>query len=361
MSGTTKIHSYTTDPITLLDKLAQPYSAWSLFLKKHGEHAFESRGFWRAFFYAMPEETRIVVTEAYKGGSLVALLWGGLKQVSRKKILRERRLVAYRSGISSVDQIWPEMNTLLLSPEFDLPEELMLRAWHKEGRVAVSEWHVVPASDAEAMSGKKDMIEGGGMVDLRHPYTSPASVRRAVRQTERYSQRHFESELSLVEKTGENAWHSLCHHNVHHREKWRGTTTPSGFESHDFTSVLRRWICALDDTVSVYELNAGKRALGCVVILKEAHAWRYYLSSFAPPLPNSQQNHYHPGYWAHDRLIALAMNAGMDWYDFMAGDERYKRQFANCPIPQYYRLIRRTRTTCFSLAEKLYELLPKNS
>lgn len=357
MSTTQTLKSYITSPLSILEQLALTHSRWTRFLSRQARHSFESRAFWRAYFCAMPDSLPVVVTEVRQGEDLVGLVWGGLTTAIAKGIIRERRLVAYRTGIEDVDKIWPEMNTPMLTGDCHLPKEKVLAAWHSAGQVQASEWHAFPSVKMPPVF-TKEMEESGGYVDLLMPYTPVASVRRAVNQMVRYSRAHYDADLSIKAHTGEMAWQCVTRHDVHHVQKWSQTDTPSGLESNTYRMLLRRWICAVDSNVVVYEVSAGERHIGMVIMLQERTVWRYYLSSFAPHKKGTPGNHYHPGYWAHDQLIRLAKSQNIKGYDFMAGKERYKSQFSNVVPPDYARAIYRTRPTCYSLAEKVAEKLP---
>ena len=357
MEDRIKIKTYSTNPLACMQKLSLPTDEWSAFIMRNSRHAFQSRAFWRAYFYGMPDDLPLFVCEARDdAGHLVALLWGGVVVRKAHRFIKERRLVAYRSGIDSVDKVWPEMNAVLKDEKCEVEDAVLLKHWHKQAKLSVSEWHAI-IKGSISHNGQVELIEKGGIVDLTNSITPKGSIGRAIRQTEKYSRQHFKSALSIKRNTGENAWHTLNKHAVHHVEKWKATSTPSGFSVFEFRAILRRWICAIDSNVAVYEVTAGDKSLGVVVIIEDVNEWRFYLSSFEEAKKGSNPNHYHVGYWAHQKIMEMAKEKGVKGYDFMAGDERYKVQFSKGVTPEYCREVHRTSCcpTFYQLSQTVYD------
>ena len=99
MEDRIKIKTYSTNPLACMQKLSHPTDEWSAFIMRNGRHAFQSRAFWRAYFYGMPDDLPLFVCEARDdAGHLVALLWGGVVVRKAHRFIKERRLVAYRNN-----------------------------------------------------------------------------------------------------------------------------------------------------------------------------------------------------------------------------------------------------------------------
>jgi CelD/BcsL family acetyltransferase involved in cellulose biosynthesis len=118
----------------------------------------------------------------------------------------------------------------------------------------------------------------------------------------------------------------------------QGTWTARGQSGSFATAFFGKFHHALIETgfplgqVALIEVTRGGRTIGILYNLRDAGGIRAYQSGFAyePDVARAK-----PGLTCHHAAIRPALEQGADRYDFLAGDDRYKRSLASSAARQY--------------------------
>lgn len=111
-----------------------------------------------------------------------------------------------------------------------------------------------------------------------------------------------------------------------HRERWKGTDTPSPYAQSDAGTLLREVLGAWgEDGVLVrFAISIAGRRVALAACLRSGTRMIYYLVATSPAAERSRAGH------VLIRLIGLwASERGFDTLDFGAGGEEYKYRYAN--------------------------------
>lgn len=127
-----------------------------------------------------------------------------------------------------------------------------------------------------------------------------------------------------------------------HQAHWISQGQPGAFATEGFVAFHRRLVQQqfADGRVQLLRLSAGNDDIGYLYGFVDQGRVLCYQSGFNYALGGPQSR---PGYVAH--LLAIEFNArlGHAVYDFMVGDERYKRDLANVEA-QMHQVVLRTRS-----------------
>lgn len=120
-----------------------------------------------------------------------------------------------------------------------------------------------------------------------------------------------------------------------HQRRWERTTTPSQFGS----SASRQRLLALAEAwreAGMLDLRAlclDDRAIAVHMGARTPSRYFYYIPAFDPELAKHS-----PGSLLIWKLIEEASQQGIRWFDFLRGDEGYKREWGAVDGPAYWRL-----------------------
>jgi CelD/BcsL family acetyltransferase involved in cellulose biosynthesis len=85
--------------------------------------------------------------------------------------------------------------------------------------------------------------------------------------------------------------------------------------------------------IAMTQVSAGGRTIGFLCNFRDAGGIRAYQSGFDY---GTAEGHAKPGLSCHHAAIRCALASGAGIYDFLAGNDRYKRSLANGSVPQYW-------------------------
>jgi CelD/BcsL family acetyltransferase involved in cellulose biosynthesis len=120
-----------------------------------------------------------------------------------------------------------------------------------------------------------------------------------------------------------------------HQTTWEGRGKPGSFAS----PLFRRFHHALIEAgfprgeVTVTKISSG----GTVIGFLYNFIWRRWISAYQSGFAyRDDENRAKPGLTCHLAAIRDALDQGFDIYDFLAGDDRYKRSLADQSSPQFW-------------------------
>lgn len=113
-----------------------------------------------------------------------------------------------------------------------------------------------------------------------------------------------------------------------HQRTWTARGQPGAFANPRFERFHRRLIAAAWPVgqVQLLRVTAGSAEVGYLYNFVEAGQMLAYQSGFHFGL--TERNH-HPGLVTHALAVQQALEAGLDGYDFLAGQARYKQQLSH--------------------------------
>lgn len=115
-----------------------------------------------------------------------------------------------------------------------------------------------------------------------------------------------------------------------HIKKWKGTSTPSGFENPyfiNFHSILLRGGASSYQSVRprVFSLFLSGRRVAVLYGFQHLEWFGFYCLMFDPEINNRVR----PGLYMHNQLKKMLFKEGVRVYDFMAGEDEYKLLLSN--------------------------------
>lgn len=267
----------------------------------------------------------------------------------RKRVIRAKQLNLHLSGESALDAITIEYNGLLSERGLEeLVAGVMIAALQREPGLDWDELIVPGLADgdtnlfkesglspirrAEASSCFVDLAalraEGVSNAD-QYCATLGKSTRSQIRRSMRIYGEHGPLALDSATSSTE-AWAFLDEMAIHHEQKWRAHGG-GAFSNARYLSFHRRLIdSALPiGQIEVLRARAGDQAFGWIYNFIDRGRVLFYLSGFAI----SDDNRLKPGLVTHALAIQRHLRAGMDAYDFMGGDNRYKKNLGQ-PGPE---------------------------
>jgi hypothetical protein len=288
---------------------------------------FTSPSFLKSWIINWPSHVVTYSSRLFKGDKCVGIAFFGCTRETIGKILKPKTLHLMRTGLSDVDQVWPEF----IEPVSDLSSEELSLVWPhwvasvmRDTGASQMIQHVTPLSSMlpHSKSTEKRVAlrvenqEGGPYRDLSIPLEFKSSTRRKLSQTNRYFK---EEPLHLKEMIApDDVKNLLSLMSKWHRQKWDRTDTPSGFNNPYFKATLHQM--ALGSSTPSFALMSGQKIVGGTILVED-DAWvGFYLSGYQ----SFESNHVHLGIAMHAKLMQHFQDRGKRVYDFMAGEDSYK-------------------------------------
>lgn len=300
---------------------------------------FTSFEFLVSWLVQWPENVSVSSSFLYANGDCVGVTFFSETVGSTFSAIECKTLHLCRSGLEEVDKIWPEY----IEPVLAVPPRERPKAWAYWLEEILAQTgahqmyqHVSPerslTSTAEHLMSSRCLIENredGPIRILREDRKTSSSLRRKISQTSRkLSLMPSALKLAKDEETLLAAFEKI---KKWHLQKWEGSDTPSGFENELFNATLKQELLSSlhrrDSSAKArcYYIEHEGHIIGGTILLEESSWVGFYLAGYKP----FNDNHIHLGVWMHIQLIEAAKSNGMLQYDFMAGDDAYKKMFSN--------------------------------
>jgi CelD/BcsL family acetyltransferase involved in cellulose biosynthesis len=153
-----------------------------------------------------------------------------------------------------------------------------------------------------------------------------ANTRQQIRRSDRLYER--DGPIELEQATSEDQAHAMLDEMaVLHQAAWQARGRPGSFARPFFRRFHRALISTAipRDEVALLRISCNKTTVGVLYNFVHRSRMSAYQSGFAP---RAEQPQAKPGLTCHHQAIRLALGQGLDTYDFLAGEDRYKRSLA---------------------------------
>lgn len=141
--------------------------------------------------------------------------------------------------------------------------------------------------------------------------------------------------IMISEALGEEAVSTLMASSVWHVDKWRNTSTPSGFANPHFVKFHQHLILSRsaesNDGPRVFKLEVGGHLAAVLYGFQQGDWFGFYCLCQAPQPDNKLRL----GLYFHWLLQQQLANESVSVYDFMAGNDDYKLLLSNAERPSF--------------------------
>ena len=153
-----------------------------------------------------------------------------------------------------------------------------------------------------------------------------ANTRAQIRRSDRFHERHGPIEIEPA-KSVEVAHAMLDEMAALHQAAWQARGQPGSFARPFFRRFHRELIAAAipRGEVALLKISCHDTVIGILYNFRYRGWMLAYQSGFAYQAAESQAK---PGLTCHYRAIRLAVDEGFEGYDFLAGEDRYKRSLS---------------------------------
>jgi CelD/BcsL family acetyltransferase involved in cellulose biosynthesis len=282
-----------------------------------------------------------VLVQATDAGRTVAL--GLFNRVQRR--FGPSKLYLNEAGSADLDSPYVEQNGILTEAGREAELTVLclrpLAAAHDLILSGVGQ-PVVQAARTEAALIHTTRCQPAWFVDLaaiRHAggkylATRSANTRQQLRRSDRFYQAH--GPIALQHAGSLETAHAMLDQMAElHQTTWEGRGKPGSFASPWF----RRFHHALIDEgfprreLTIMKISSG----GTIIGFLYNFMWRKWISAYQSGFAyRNDANRAKPGLTCHFAAIRDALEQGFDIYDFLAGDDRYKRSLADQSTPQFW-------------------------
>jgi CelD/BcsL family acetyltransferase involved in cellulose biosynthesis len=275
-------------------------------------------------------------------GQLVGLGLVTESSERRHGILSSRCLYVHQTGCPSQDQIWIEYNGFLAKTGMELLVAEACVDYLKRLRAGWDEF-VIGAVDtdyARALAKVSALIPhirweapcfGVDLALLRsrdQAYLDSLSgnTRHQIRRTLKLYRQQGPVCLERPQTTEEaESLFDQCA--PYHLQRWGGSIGESGFANPDFVRFHKRYVRTHWERggADLIVLKVGGSTLAIFYNLIYQNRVYFYLAGIKAEADNKLK----PGLLGHSLCITDYIERGFEYYDFMGGEERYKRQLAS--------------------------------
>lgn len=280
-----------------------------------------------------PLEARPLVLRGLCNGRTVALALLGDAELRRHRIIRARRWVLNATGDPALDCIHLEHNALLSDPRIGWDGLLTAFAAAKGiDEIGLPGVGGPPSPFLVEERGllRKEAREASFSIDLDALRDSDGDVAAILSHNARSQLRRALRKLdplSIDEAT--SATEAIAHFRTMkalHIRWWRRRGVPHAFTHEFFERFHERLIdrAFSEGGVALLRVRSGDRTIGVLYNFRRADRVYAYQSGFV--LPEAGER---PGVVSHALAVKRAWQEGAEVYDFMAGENRLKRSFAN--------------------------------
>ena len=284
----------------------------------------------------------IRVLRAYYNGEMVAIAAFVLNAQRRHCFLHSRTLHLHQTGNAEKDQIWIEYNGILAKRN------------HVEGVTAASIRYLIEIADTwdELIIGaitedEALVLEQEGNLMRHNLWEAPcygidlktirsrnkdylSTLSRNTRYQIKRSIRLYQQNGKIIIETADNlntAIKYLKEIGPLHIDRWGTSCDGSGFTNQNFTLFHENLIknCWDSGIVDIFRIRVGNRVIAMFYNFIYKNRVYFYLSGLVSEMDSKLK----PGLTGHSLCIQKYIDDGLDFYDFMGGSERYKKNLAS--------------------------------
>lgn len=253
-----------------------------------------------------------------------------------------RECYLHRCGIEKYDQTWIEFNHFLCAPQHQTHCIAAFVSWIQTQ--GIDEWRIALVDDRDAWANNvTDRIAFEStptpayLANLNSDISSfesyvatlSSNSRSTVRRAKKYiEQAYGDINYSVVQNQLDD--HAMTELMSLHKLRWHKGSEKSGFHNPIFIDFHQYLQSNPSESFHIETLifKAGQLTLGYLYNLVGKGNVKFYLSAINYSDPN---NRFQPGLVMHALAITHYASEGYDQYDFMGGDNRYKRSLSNQP------------------------------
>lgn len=320
---------------------------------------FQSWAWIGAWIEEQAEPQRLQILEVHDGNRLVALAALGSRTLARHGFVRSRALLLHETGAAEEDRVSIEYNSLLSERGFevaavDAAVRLLagtLRDWDEVLLSGVEERTIGAWREAFARAGCAIVLRQASqspLVDLDavrargsdYLVLLSANTRQQVRRTLRAYARLGELRVRAATDS-ESAKRYLDGLRALHDRRWSEKEQTGAFAT-EFAQRLHERLVGqgvTDGTVQMLCITAGAEVVGYLYNFVRAGHVYFYQSGFRY-LDSADLR---PGLLGHYLAIMHNLECGNRIYDFLAGDQRYKRSLSTASANMYWLSAQRPR------------------
>lgn len=283
----------------------------------------------------------VMLMRVLSGDELVGLAILCCRAERRHLFVGSRVLRLHQTGVDIEDQIWIEYNGLLVKRGLSASvEQAVLEFLHNQW-TAWDEIVLTGIDMQQALRWQQHSRYNARLswqaacfgVDLYKLRQSQQSFLSSLSANCRYQinrskRRYQQAGLLRLEKPtcNEQAQQWFDAIGPWHIERWGSAAGQSGFSNPAFVAFHHAMLAEYwpKQQVELLALMVGEAHLATFYHLRYRDRIYFYLAGFKP----EQDNQLKPGLVGHSLCIEHYCQQGLLFYDFMAGDERYKRQLA---------------------------------
>ena len=301
---------------------------------------FVSWGWIQAWLTELPNSCNVYVVTIFNSEGPVAFFFMGLVTVTRGKLFKVKQLLLNASGHTEYDKIWIEYNRILCAPGANVALSTIL----KEIPLRWEEF-CLPGLDFTAFPGNivtdislpykfiNDVFAPSPYVDLKKvrqagvDYLSllSSNTRSQIRRSFRILEKVGTVELEVPDGL-EHAFEIYGEMVDLHQATWKARGQAGVFSSQLFCRFHERLIRNRFDKgeIQLMRIHAGGDTIGCLYSFLWQGCIYFYQCGFNYSFGKKVQ----PGLVSHVMAVQYNAKQGHDVYDFLAGDDRYKRSLA---------------------------------
>ncbi len=333
-------------------------SVWRDLQTRADASFFQSWAWIGTWLRTFPEQAHILALELKRNGRTIALSVLGRNTVTRNRVFAPRALLVSEAGDPEHDSLTVEHSGFLI--ERGQKAEAIARAIAYLERVDFNwdELHIggVEAADAEVYLRSAQAAGLIPIVRSNYPYfyvdlahlrehsldylsTLSANTRQQVRRSMRLYERHDGALMLQVAHSRAQALEFFAALRAVHQESWRKRGQPGAFVNERLVEFHRSLIEASFDhgEVQIVRVSAGGHDFG--------YLYNFLLdgvvSNYQTGFRYSDDGRLKPGLVSHVLAIEHSVAAGCRVYDFLTGDQRYKRSLAKNESTMQWLVLRR--------------------
>lgn len=290
----------------------------------------------------LPDRVERRLLQATCAGSIVGLAVICRKTVHRARIVPSRTLFIHCTGEPELDELTVEHNQHLAEIGLEQAvarafvdhllqrndwDELSFLGW--SGDLWVRPGITLKLREGTGQSRPCRYVELGRLRLEKMEYLDRLNgpVRHKIRRAIREAERHGQIRIDVADSTSE-ALEYLARLEELHQKSWGTRGEPGSFSNPNFKRFHENLVRRETETgkIQLLRLSVGQHGVGYLYnMIHDGHVLQYQ-SGFDYKF--SESTSWRPGMVCHTLAIGHYLSTGMETYDFLAGDQRYKKELA---------------------------------
>jgi CelD/BcsL family acetyltransferase involved in cellulose biosynthesis len=331
--------------------------AWSALEAEAEASIFVGWAWIGTWLRALPPAALPCLVRVQEAGRTIGLGLCARRTIWRHVFVRSRAIFLNATGDPALDEIAIEHNGFLArrGREHDVAQaarallEHALADWDEfflNGVVGPVDWGSLEAHGTELLTLRDGPSRFVDLARIRADATSyPDALGKSTRYNVRRSTREYAmlGPLQLEQaRSLDEAREFFARLRALHQQYWVARGLPGAFANEFLVRFHERFIAEAFDEghVQLLRVRAGESEIGYIYNLVHRRRVYNYQSGFQYP---EGSQHLRPGLVAHVMAIEHNLAQGMDVYDFLAGDSRFKQSLATAQAPMAWQVVRRDR------------------